>query len=280
MSNIIFKLSGILSEQFGIRPKKLIRAILALRWYLRDLFLFRRYFRGDILVSPCLHDRVENVDVRKNEYFWQDLLVAHWIFLADPKKHVDVGSRLDGFVGHVASFRQLEVFDIRPPNISIPRVCFRQIDFMSTDSVSSLIGEKLGYCDSVSCLHVLEHLGLGRYGDPVDCEGYKKGIKNLSKLLVNGGTLYLSTPIGRDRVEFNANYVFDPLRLVSLARENWLCLVKCVVFTQDAGLIELNLSELESPLGQFSRREYALAIMVLKKNYSSAESSKSASEPF
>jgi hypothetical protein len=33
-----------------------------------------------------------------------------------------------------------------------------------------------GYCDSLSCLHALEHFGLGRYGDPIDPRGHEKGI--------------------------------------------------------------------------------------------------------
>ena len=77
---------------------------------------------------PCLQDRYEEAGKINSEYFWQDLLVARWIFEAKPDKHVDIGSRLDGFVAHVASFREIEVFDVRPITTQVPGVIFRQAD--------------------------------------------------------------------------------------------------------------------------------------------------------
>ena len=65
------------------------------------------------------------------------------------------------------------------------------------------------YCDSISCLHALEHFGLGRYGDPIDPDGHLKGIKNISKMLVGEGKFYLSVPIGPQRIEFNGHRVFS-----------------------------------------------------------------------
>jgi len=37
---------------------------------------------------------------------------------------VDIGSRVDGFVAHVASFREIEVFDVRPISAQIPASSF------------------------------------------------------------------------------------------------------------------------------------------------------------
>lgn len=39
--------------------------------------------------------------------------------------------------------------------------------FKQADLVRPVEG-MAGYCDSLSCLHALEHFGLGRYGDPID----------------------------------------------------------------------------------------------------------------
>ena len=69
--------------------------------------------------------------------------------------------------------------------------------------------QNLGKADSISCLHAIEHFGLGRYGDPIDVEGHTKGITNLVNLVSNGGRLYISFPIGqKDEVHFNAHRVF------------------------------------------------------------------------
>ena len=74
------------------------------------------------------------------------------------------------------------------------------------------------YCDSLSCLHALEHFGLGRYGDPVDPDSYRAGLANMARVLSPGGTFYLAVPVGQPRVEFNANRVFDPADILSQCR--------------------------------------------------------------
>jgi len=156
-------------------------------------------------IYPILNDRYSESGSASGHYFHQDLLVARRIFLNNPRAHVDVGSRIDGFVAHVASFRTIEVLDIRPPaSNNIPNIIFKQADLMEP------MDEKLeNYCDSLSCLHALEHFGLGRYGDPVIYDGYLLGLNNLTKILKTGGKLYLSVPIGPQRIEFNAHRVFS-----------------------------------------------------------------------
>jgi hypothetical protein len=72
----------------------------------------------------------------------------------------------------------------------------------------------------VSCLHALEHFGLGRYGDPVDPDGWLNGLKSLATVVNEGGLLYLSVPIGIQRIEFNAHRVFSPETILRAA-ENW-----------------------------------------------------------
>src|ERR1035437_9128085 len=65
---------------------------------------------------------------------------------------------------------------------------------------------------SVSCLHVAEHIGLGRYGDPIDPLGTNKALLELQRVLAPGGVLLFSMPVGRERVEFNAQRIWDPRR--------------------------------------------------------------------
>jgi hypothetical protein len=151
---------------------------------------------------PMLDEKHSPSGVASGHYFHQDLFVAKKIFHRKPVKHVDFGSRVDGFVAHVAVFRTIEVFDIRPLKANIPNITFRQCDLMDREMQLS------DYCDSVSCLHALEHFGLGRYGDRVDINGHLLGLRNLHKILEGEGTLYLSVPIGPQRIDFNAHRVF------------------------------------------------------------------------
>ena len=111
----------------------------------------------------------------KGHYFHQDLLIANFIFEAKPKRHIDIGSRIDGFVSAVASYREIEVIDIRPLEKSVHKnIIFRKDDFMNSNLKEQT--------DSVSCLHAVEHFGLGRYGDTIDCNGHIKGINNLVEI--------------------------------------------------------------------------------------------------
>ena len=161
---------------------------------------------------PQLRDRFESGGTAKGAYFHQDLLVARRIFERRPLRHIDVGSRVDGFVAHVAAFRRIEVLDIRPVPQKIHNIDFVQCDVMNPNR------EFIECADSVSCLHALEHFGLGRYGDPVDLHGYVKGVLSLTAMLKPGGVLYLSVPIcGNECVAFNAHRIFNPETILDLA---------------------------------------------------------------
>ena len=224
---------------------------------MRDLLRFRSSYTARLELLPCLHDWYEEGGTTSSEYFWQDLLIARMIFSARPEKHVDVGSRVDGFVAHVASFRKIEVFDVRPITALIPGVTFKQVDLMTSD------GGVTNYCDSLSCLHALEHFGLGRYGDRIDPKGYESGINNMARILRLGGVLYLSVPVGVERVEFNAHRVFDPNTIVDVAEKNKLLLREFSIFSADKGLLETDATY--ETLSAIGRGRYSLGIFTFVK---------------
>lgn len=254
LKRMALRLHWLLSAQFGVDLRVAFLSLRGLPRYLRDLISFRSSYAGRFELMPCLHDWHEEGGSTKDEYFWQDLLVARKIFDAKPEKHVDIGSRVDGFVAHVASFREIEVFDVRPITSQIPGVTFKQANLMKP--VEGLTG----YCDSLSCLHALEHFGLGRYGDPIDLKGSERGLANMASLLKKDGVFYLSVPIGIDRVEFNANRVFDPRVIISLAKINSLQLTALTVSNQGGRIVECSLNE--ARLAELANEDYALGIFV------------------
>lgn len=203
MKKFILKLSG-----YGINPVQLVQAIRSLPWFYRTKRQLKKQLKGntDFPITrnyACLTDRFDKSGALSGHYFHMDLLMAKRVFANNPQKHVDVGSSIPGFVAHVASFREIEVFDVRPNESTVSNIRFKQVDF--SDTALNLAD----YTDSVSCLHAIEHFGLGRYGDPVDADGHKKGLDNLYKILKKGGTFYFATPIGPQRIEFNAHRVFS-----------------------------------------------------------------------
>jgi cyclopropane fatty-acyl-phospholipid synthase-like methyltransferase len=92
--------------------------------------------------------------------------VARWVYENRPIRHLDIGSRTDGFIAHVAVFREVEMLDIRDIQSNVKNIVFNLEDLMQ------LPEELVGRFDSVSSLHAIEHFGLGRYGDPIDANGH------------------------------------------------------------------------------------------------------------
>src|SRR5262245_51188927 len=92
---------------FGINPGIAKATIKALPRYLRD----RRTFKvamgasgADIPMGrayPILSDYGGAAGVARGHYFYMDLWAARKIFKAAPSRHVDIGSRIDGFVAHL-----------------------------------------------------------------------------------------------------------------------------------------------------------------------------------
>lgn len=221
MKHLIRKFYNIMVIQ-GVDPIKIIRSIKGLPSYFHDFLQLKsqtasssKEFRF-AMPYPCLSDRFEESGQANGHYFHQDLLVARRIYQNNPDMHVDVGSRIDGFVAHVASFRPVVVIDIRPLSSKIPNIKFLQADFMAP-----LANDLIEFCDSLSCLHATEHFGLGRFRDPVNYYGYLSGLKNLNRILKKGGKFYFSVPIGPQRIEFNAHRVFSMSYLLELLVNNY-----------------------------------------------------------
>lgn len=203
--------------------------------YLSDMRKFIEKGGEVTHIFPILNEYKEQAGTATGHYFHQDLLVASLIHDANPVRHIDVGSRIDGFVAHVAAFRTIEVLDVRPLlSCGHKQIKFMQADLMSLDSQQHEI------TDSLSCLHALEHFGLGRYGDSVDPEGHTKGYANLHKMLKPGGILYVSFPIGKSSVYFNAHRVFEPHEILKWS--NGLFHLERFDFVDDRGDLHQNQS--------------------------------------
>lgn len=150
---------------------------------------------------PQLHDQMPSSPYDPH-YFFQDTWAARRIAEHAPASHVDVGSRVD-LVGFLTAITQVTFVDIRPLEVEI-------------EGLTSVEGSvlKLPFADfsieSLSCLHVAEHIGLGRYGDDLDPAGTASAAVELTRVLAPGGHLLFSGPVGRARTMFNAHRVQTP----------------------------------------------------------------------
>jgi SAM-dependent methyltransferase len=182
--------------------------------YWRDQRQYQRQARGTRFDAttgrraPILSDYTAPAGIARGHYFHQDLWAARRIHAVRPARHIDIGSRIDGFAAHVLTFMPLTIVDIRPLEDSVEGLTFIQGD---ATNLAALPDDSV---ESLSSLHAVEHIGLGRYGDPIDAEGWRRGLDEMRRVLAPDGRFYLSVPIGRERVEFNSHRVFAPSTIV------------------------------------------------------------------
>lgn len=182
--------------------------------YLRDRRRYRHLPGAEPLrwtdAFPQLADRTVTSPFDCH-YFYQDVWAARHVASFAPHSHVDVGSRVD-YVGFLTAICEVTFVDIRPLKADLDRL--RSVEASAT---------ALPYADrslaSVSCLHVAEHIGLGRYGDPLDPSGSRRAASELQRVLAPGGQLLFSLPVGTPRVCFNAHRVHEPREVLAMLGE-------------------------------------------------------------
>lgn len=154
---------------------------------------------------PIVDEYKKEATILDPHYFLQDIWFANKIIKADPPIHYDIGSSVSGFVAHLlAAGLRVNLIDIRPLSINMEGLFFTQGD--ATD-LSNIPANSIY---SLSSLHVVEHFGLGRYGDTVDPKGWIKGLKAMQRIVGVGGYFYLSFPTGsRNTLCFNAHRIFE-----------------------------------------------------------------------
>lgn len=251
------RLIGIDLPRMAASTKGLVR-------YCRDLYRFQALqaqAHSQIRLGklyPCIEDYGAESGTAAGHYFHQDLVVAQRIFAANPVRHVDVASRVDGFVAHLAVFREVEVFDIRPLTTSAKNIVFRRCDIMT-----EIEPQYIDYCDSLSCLHALEHFGLGRYGDKLDPDGHLKGLDNLHRILRSDGLLYLAVPIGPSRIEFNAHRVFGVPQLTQMVSDRFV--IHRFSFVDDDGEFHGDVALTSGDSERHFGCQFGLGILELRK---------------
>ena len=200
------------------RPLIRTKILSGLAKYPRYLFDLLRYSQMEgaepiklLETYPCLFDKRSKTRI-DSHYFYQDIWAFKKIQQMKPKLHVDIGSNVN-FVGFLTAITKVHFVDIRP------------LDAPGLANIESIKGSilELPYesdsLESLSCLHVAEHIGLGRYGDPLDPLGTKKAAGELSRCLAKGGNLFFSLPVGKPRLCFNAHRIHSPGQILDYFKD-------------------------------------------------------------
>lgn len=189
---------------------KILSAMVKYPWYLRDLWKYSRMEGAEPIklrdTYPVLFDRKTKTRI-DSHYFYQDVWAFKKIYSLKPKLHVDIGSNVN-WVSLLTVITKVHFVDIRPldapylENIECKKGSILEMPYEDNS------------LESISCLHVAEHIGLGRYGDALDPLGTKKAAVELTRCLARGGNLFFSLPAGKARVCFNAHRIHSPKQIL------------------------------------------------------------------
>jgi SAM-dependent methyltransferase len=157
---------------------------------------------------PCLYDKNSKIPFEPH-YFYHPAWACRVLQEINPEKHVDISSIM-WMSGCLSAFFPIEYYEFQPPDIKLDNFKVSKID------LCDMIFDDLSV-SSLSCLHVLEHVGLGRYGDRIDPAGDIKAASELSRVLAHGGHLLFVTVIAESaRIEFNAHRVYTHAHVLEL----------------------------------------------------------------
>tara|TARA_X000000950_G_C13821996_1_gene622299 strand:- start:296 stop:1123 length:828 start_codon:yes stop_codon:yes gene_type:complete len=274
MKKLVIRKILILIKSLGFDPYSFFKTIPNLFYFFKTSikYLYNREIvfdkkRRSILPKysfpyVCLGDHLKQSGDASGHYFHQDLIVAREIYKRSPNVHFDVGSRVDGFIAHLLSFNQkIIIGDVRPLNFKDNFLEYRFIDLCNKDL--NFDDSNIKY-KSVSSLHVIEHIGLGRYGDPIDPLGYINAIRNLARIVDKNGYLYLSHPVGFTRVEFNAHNVFSLDYIYQYILKNNL-IYEEIHLINDEGNYILSTKDLNKAIKKSANFNYGCVVWILKK---------------
>lgn len=156
---------------------------------------------------PCLDDDTINTDYDRH-YVLHPAWAMRILVLNKPILHIDIASTLR-FVTQLSCIVPVKHYDYRPPLLNIENLECSHVDLTNLPFDSNSI-------DSLSCMHTLEHIGLGRYGDPLDCDGDIKSANELARILTSGGNLLVVVPVGRSMIAFNAHRIYSYRQVLDL----------------------------------------------------------------
>jgi SAM-dependent methyltransferase len=148
---------------------------------------------------PCLDDATEKTGFDRH-YVYHPAWAARVVAERAPALHVDISSTLH-FSAQLSAFVPTAYFDYRPADLRLDNLVSGAVDLTTLPWDDQSI-------DSLSCMHTVEHIGLGRYGDPLDPAGDRKSAAELARVLAPGGSLLFVTPVGAPQIMFNAHRIY------------------------------------------------------------------------
>jgi len=155
---------------------------------------------------PCLFDNTPSTPFDRH-YLYHVAWAARIVAKTSPALHVDISSSLN-FSTVVSAFVPVKFYDYRPAKLELSNFSSERANLMALPFADQTVS-------SLSCMHVVEHIGLGRYGDDLDPDGDLKATRELQRVLKHNGSLLFVVPIGKPRLQFNAHRIYSYEQIVT-----------------------------------------------------------------
>ena len=184
--------------------KKIIRLV-QIPFVITDYVKFNSYGNKRFINRICdFYPQIKDKTFKTGfdrHYVYHTSWAARKLAEIKPDKHIDISSSLY-FAGIVSAFIPIDFYDYRPADIKLNGLTSNKGDLMELPFQDSSV-------KSLSCMHTVEHIGLGRYGDKIDPDGDLKAINELIRVLAPGGSLLFVVPVGKPKIEFNAHRIYS-----------------------------------------------------------------------
>jgi len=177
--------------------------------YLLDYFRFQKNrkaladtrFKVELTeLYPCLNDNTGKTPFDAH-YIYHPAWAARILAKTEPEEHVDISSSLS-FVTLISSFIKVRFYDYRPAELKLTNLSSGAADIVSLPFAENSI-------PSLSCMHVVEHIGLGRYGDSINSKGDILAVMELKRVVKQGGDLLFVVPVGGvAKIMYNAHRIY------------------------------------------------------------------------
>jgi hypothetical protein len=189
-------------------PKKVVR----LFEFVGEMNKFKKMSDGRFTIEwknvyPSLKDKLETTPFDQH-YIYHPAWAARVLAKTRPSYHIDFSSKL-AFSTIVSAFIPVKFYDYRPADLHLSNL---ESSFGDLTNISLPDNSQ----PSVSCMHTIEHVGLGRYGDPLDPKGDIKAIEELKRITAPNGDLLFVTPVGRPRIEYNSHRIYSHEQVINL----------------------------------------------------------------
>ncbi|WP_373032460.1 DUF268 domain-containing protein [Sulfurovum sp.] len=201
----------------------------------------QRFLVEDKDKYPLLNDKSKTTGFDKH-YVYHTAWAARKLQEISPKEHIDISSLLY-FSTIVSAFIPIRFYDFRPAHIELDNLHCEHADVTALPFEDNSI-------NSLSCMHVVEHIGLGRYGDPIDINGDLKAISELKRVLSRKGSLLFVVPIGLPKIMFNAHRIYSYDQICSYFEEFELMEYALIPDMSNEGLI-INATKEQSNLQHY-----------------------------